>query len=191
METKREENLLNGAFNNSADNSERLVRSAGSYIVKGPKTGPATMEMLMGAEWSDITGDVRMMQASFGACRYFLAKIRDGQGVMSVSSLDGLFRSATGMGIDKWDAETQGAGREALKSIGQEILGRCTLVWGDHGPEIVTDLESVQVDHMVMAIGNPLDPTEAPTPENAVIFTWHPGMPVAPARISSATVKLH
>lgn len=184
--------LLNAAFNNSAENSGRLVRTAGSHIVGGPNTGPATIELLMGANWSEISGDVRMMQASFGACRYFLAKIEDrwGQGVMSVTSIDGLFKAATGMGIDKWDGETNGAGREALAKIGQEILSRCSLVWGAHGPEIQTDLESVQVDHMVMAIGNPDDPTKAPTPENCVIFTWHPGMPVAPARISSATVKL-
>ena len=182
--------ILEAAFRNSADNSGRLVRTSGSYIVGGPNTGPATMEMLMDSDWSEITGDVRMMQASFGACQYFIAKITEGQGIMSVTSIDGLFKAATGMGIDKWDGETADEGREALAKIGQEILDRCSLVWGAHGPEIQTDLDAVEVDHMVMAIGNPDDPTKAPTPENCVIFTWHPGMPVAPARISSATIKL-
>ena len=182
--------ILQAAFSNSATNSDRLVRSSGSYIVNGPNTGADTLEMLKRAEWTEITGDVRMMQASFGSCQYFIAKITEGQGVMSVSSIDGLFKSVTGMSIDKWDGETAGEGREALAKIGQEILDRCSLVWGAHGPEIQTDLDAVEVDHMVMAIGNPDDPTKAPTPENCVIFTWHPGMPVAPARISSATIKL-
>ena len=184
------ESILNGAFKNSAKNPDRLVRTSGSHIVGGPDTGTDTIEMLADSDWSEITGDVRMMQASFGACRYFLAPITEGQGVMSVTSIDGLFKAATGMGIDKWDSETAGAGREAFAKIGQEILSRCSLVWGAHGPEIQTNLEAVYVDHMVMAIGNPDDPTKSPTPENCVIFTWHPGMPVAPARISSATVKL-
>lgn len=191
METKVAMNdLLNGAFNNSADNSGRLVRNSGSYIVGGPTTGNAVMQMLMGANWEEVTGEVVMQQASFGACRYFRAKITEGQGVMSVSSLDGLFRAATGMGVDKWDTDTQGAGREALKSIGQEILGRCKLVWGEHGPEIVTDLDAVQVDHMVLIVGDPENPETTPDPASCVIYTWHPGMPCAPGRISSATIKL-
>lgn len=181
--------LIGGALNNVGAGN-RLVRSSGSYIVGGPDTGTGVLEMLRQADWTEVTDEVVMAQASFGSCRYFKAPITEGQGVVSVSSIDGLFRAATGMSIDDWDLNTEGDRREDLKTAGQRVLNRCSLVWGEHGPEIRSSLTEVEVDHMVVIIGDPENPENQPDPSTAVVYTWHPGMPVAPSKISSATIKL-
>ena len=189
METAIENGYLSQTFRNTG-NPDRLVRKSGSNIEGGESlTGEQVMDFLKAQNWTEVTNEVAMQQTSFGACRYFRANLTNTTAYMSVASIEALFYTATGMSIDHWDQNTTGEQRETARLLGEQVLNSIQLSWGAHGPELVTDLKTIPCNFIVMAIGNPNDPN-GEHDGTQVIYTWHPGMPVAPSRISTATIKL-
>jgi hypothetical protein len=193
METAQEEDIFEAAVENTAGNSDRLVRTTGSRLNPTLDTGEDVLEMIKISDWTEITSEVKADGASFGNCVYYKAQIPVGfTGAMSVSSIDGMFRAATGMSIDEWEKldDDESERRAELAAIGAQILNSVQPSWGAHGPELVTDVQSVPTDFIVMGIGPATGPFDTLTVENAAIYMWHPGMPTAPAKISTATIKL-
>lgn len=193
METTKERDIFEAAVKNTENNSDRLVRTTGSRLNPTLDTGNDVMEMISITDWSEITSEVKADNASFGNCVYFKGKIPPGfTGSMSVSSIDGMFRAATNMSIEEWEKldDTQAEKREELAAIGAQILNSVQPNWGVHGPELITDVRSVPTDFIVVGIGPATGPFDPLTTENATIYMWHPGMPTAPAKISTATIKL-
>ena len=185
--------FVEAAIANTEGNLDRLVRTAGSRLNPTLDTGEDVLEMIKISDWTEITDVVMADGAAFGNCVYFKATIPVGfVGNTSVSSIDGMFQAATGMSIEEWEKldDTQAEKREELAAIGAQILNSIQTSWGQHGPELVTDIQSVPTDFIVMAIGPATGPFNPLTTENATIYMWHPGMPTAPAKISTATIKL-
>jgi len=193
METTEERDIFEAAVENTAGNSDRLVRTTGSRLNPTLDTGSDVMEMISICDWSEITAEVKADGAGFGNCVYYKAQIPAGfTGSMSVSSIDGMFRAATGLSIEEWEKldDDESEKRAELAAIGSQILNSVQTNWGVHGPELVTDIVSVPTDFIVMGIGPATGPFDTLTVENAAIYMWHPGMPTAPGKISTATIKL-
>lgn len=185
--------LVRAAIANTSGNMDRLVRTTGSRLNPTLDTGSDVMEMIRICDWIEITNIVKSDGAAFGNCVYFKATIPDGfVGNTSISSIDGMFQAATGMSIEEWEKldDSQAEKRERLSAIGAQILDSIKTNWGQHGPELVTDIQSVPTDVIVMGIGPATGPFDALTKDNAAIYMWHPGMPTAPTKISTAAIKL-
>lgn len=185
--------ILTAAIANTTGNSDRLVRTTGSRLNPNLDHGNDVMEMIAICDWTEITNEVKADGATFGNCVYYKAQIPNGfTGSTSISSIDGMFRAATGMSVDEWEklGDDEAEKRDELAAIGAQILNSVTAAWGQHGPELVTDIQSVPTDFIVMGVGPSTGPFDVLTEDNAAIYMWHPGMPTAPMKISTATIKL-
>ena len=169
---------------------DRLVRTSGSNLVNADEFLSGDIyNLLMGLEYTEITDEVKKIGASFGTCRYFKAQLGDLAAYMSATNIEDMFQSRTGMSIDDWDAKTDGQERARIAKIGEELMQTLTPSWGQHGPELNADIPKVSVDFITVIVGrgdNPFGEHNG----NEVIFTWHPGMPVNPVKLSQVTVKL-
>ena len=175
----------------SATNVDRLPRKTGSVIPGvSDRSGQQVLEWLKSLEWTEKTEEVVADGASYGMCRYFRAAPHEGQtGILGATSLDEVFRNKAGMSIDEWDQKCKGKMRDFGRQLGQEVLNKCELVWGQHGPEIVMGRNSAVPTREVWLIIGHGEKAEKPASEMPVLYTWHPGPPIKPVMISKANVK--
>ena len=136
-----------------------VTRKGGSFVQDLILDGENVRKFLSALAWHEVTEEVRAAGTGLGNCRYFKASISRPAflGAKPLCSLTEAERAA----------------------VRVEAAHHTNLDGSERGELVLDTIQAVPVDYVVIAVGNPAGPHAGDwTPEESVVYTWHPGMPM-------------